>query len=260
MAAKHEDIRDKIESGIYKLATNDKSTRSTVWRVYRKIEKEDGRILEHVLYCIGCKNLMSFTHKSTTNLRRHKCHLQYLKKQAYCNGYADANNTKEWIKDDDGEMSVEDILLEAEAELKVDSEEISETHSVLEEQDRKPTSTEVAAFIALRGAGAGGTAVESCDAAGGESGTHAPQAKPNEDPLNAVAPGFPNTNPRLSDVFVSHDVSGAEESAIYAQTWSLEYRKLTEDQKFYAKRAIDEIFVLGRLRRLTLNTVPSITE
>lgn len=251
MAAKHEDIRDKIENGIYKLATNDKSTRSTVWRVYRKIEKEDGNILEHVLYCIGCKNLMSFTHKSTTNLRRHKCHLQYLKKQAYCNGYADANSTKEWFKDADGEMTVEDILLEAEAELKVDHEESSEApQSMTEEVDKKPTSTDVAAFIALRGAG---TTAESSDVNG-----ETPQSKSNDDPLNVGATGFSNS--RISDVFVSHDVSGAEESAIYAQTWSLEYRKLTEDQKFYAKRAIDEIFVLGRLRRLTLNTVPSVTE
>lgn len=258
MAAKHEEIRDKIEKGIYKLATNDKSTRSTVWRVYRKIEKDDGKILEHVLYCIGCKNLMSFTHKSTTNLRRHKCHLQYLKKQAYCNGYADANISKEWFKDEEGEMSVEDILMEAEAELRVDNEENSETQSMLEEQDKKPTTTDVAAFIALRGAG--GTGTESSDANGGDSGTPAHQVKVNDDPLNVVAAGFQNSNSRLSDVFVTHEVSGAEESAIYAQTWSLEYRKLTDDQKFYAKRAIDEIFVLGRLRRLTLNTVPSITE
>ncbi|XP_030569948.1 uncharacterized protein LOC115769330 [Drosophila novamexicana] len=256
MAAKHEDIRDKIENGIYKLATNDKSTRSTVWRVYRKIEKEDGKILEHVLYCIGCKNLMSFTHKSTTNLRRHKCHLQYLKKQAYCNGYADANISKEWFKDDEAEMSVEDILLEAEAELKVDNEESSGAQSMIDELDKKPTSTDVAAFIALRGAGAG---AEPSDA-GVNTGVPVQQAKSDDDPLNVGITSIPNANSRLSEVFVSHDVSGAEESAIYAQTWSLEYRKLTEDQKFYAKRAIDEIFVLGRLRRLTLNTVPSVTE
>ncbi|XP_034481778.1 uncharacterized protein LOC117787378 [Drosophila innubila] len=256
MAAKHEDIRDKIESGVYKLATNDKSTRSTVWRVYRKIEKEDGNILEHVLYCIGCKNLMSFTHKSTTNLRRHKCHLQYLKKQAYCNGYADANSTKEWFKDADGEMTVEDILLEAEAELKVDNEEISEAQPMTEELDKKPTPTDVAAFIALRGAG---TTAESSDVSR-DSAPLFQLTKNNDDPLNVGASVFSSSSSRPSDVFVSHDVSGAEESAIYAQTWSLEYRKLTEDQKFYAKRAIDEIFVLGRLRRLTLNTVPSVTE
>ncbi|KAM8708961.1 hypothetical protein ACLKA7_015863 [Drosophila subpalustris] len=256
MAAKHEDIRDKIENGVYKLATNDKSTRSTVWRVYRKIEKEDGNILEHVLYCIGCKNLMSFTHKSTTNLRRHKCHLQYLKKQAYCNGYADANNTKEWFKDADGEMTVEDILLEAETELKVDNEESSDVQQSTEEIDKKPTARDVAAFIALRSAE---TTPESNNASG-DSAPHSQQAKSNDDPPNVSATSFFNSNSRLSDVFVSHDVSGAEESAIYAQTWSLEYRKLTEDQKFYAKRAIDEIFVLGRLRRLTLNTVPAVTE
>ncbi|XP_023178279.2 uncharacterized protein LOC111604441 [Drosophila hydei] len=255
MAAKHEDIRDKIENGIYRLATNDKSTRSTVWRVYRKIEKEDGKILEHVLYCIGCKNLMSFTHKSTTNLRRHKCHLQYLKKQTYCNGYSDASNSKEWFKDE-GEMSVEDILLEAESELRVDNEESSDAQTMIDELDMKPTSTDVAAFMALRGAGVGSEPNNGCV----ETGALVQPAKSNDDPLNVGGRSNLSSSSRLSEVFVSHEVSGAEESAIYAQTWSLEYRKLTEDQKFYAKRAIDEIFVLGRLRRLTLTTVPSVTE
>ncbi|EDW19230.2 uncharacterized protein LOC6583075, partial [Drosophila mojavensis] len=254
--AKHEDIRDKIESGIYKLATNDKSTRSTVWRVYRKIEKEDGKILEHVLYCTGCKNLMSFTHKSTTNLRRHKCHLQYLKKQTFCNGYSDANSSKEWFKDDEGEMSVEDILLEAESELKVDNEESCDAQTMSDELDKKPTSTDVAAFMALRSAGVGAEPNDSCV----DTGSLVQQSKSNDDPLNVGVSSIPNPSSRLSEAFVSHDVSGAEESAIYAQTWSLEYRKLTEEQKFYAKRAIDEIFVLGRLRRLTLNTVPPVTE
>ncbi|XP_017861078.1 PREDICTED: uncharacterized protein LOC108612636 [Drosophila arizonae] len=199
---------------------------------------------------------MSFTHKSTTNLRRHKCHLQYLKKQTLCNGYSDVNSSKEWFKDDEGEMSVEDILLEAESELKVDNEESCDAQTMSDELDKKPTSTDVAAFMALRSAGVGAEPNDSCV----DTGSLVQQSKSNDDPLNVGVASIPNPSSRLSEAFVSHDVSGAEESAIYAQTWSLEYRKLTEEQKFYAKRAIDEIFVLGRLRRLTLNTVPPVTE
>ncbi|XP_016971118.1 uncharacterized protein LOC108038792 [Drosophila rhopaloa] len=208
MPLKFEDIHDKIESGVYKLAVNDKSTRSTVWRVYRKIEKDDGSFLEHVLFCIGCKSIMSFTHKSTTNLRRHRCHLQYLKKEAF-NGYSyNSSSESEFKKKKDEPM-----------------EEQEDQQSLSDEIETKPTAADVAAFVA-----------------GVASGEDTP---------------IVTTQAHLPEIALPLDLSGAEESNIYAQTWSLEYRKLSEDQKFYAKKAIDEILVLGRLRRLTLNTVPT---
>ena len=46
-----------------------------------------------------------------------------------------------------------------------------------------------------------------------------------------------------------------DDAAIYAEAWACSYRKLSEEQKFYAKKACDEIFVLGQLEKLTLNTV-----
>ncbi|XP_017059964.1 uncharacterized protein LOC108100518 [Drosophila ficusphila] len=204
MPLKFEEIHDKIESGIYKLTVNSKSTRSTVWRVYRKIEKDDGSFLEDVLFCTGCKSVMSFTHKSTTNLRRHRCHRQYLKKQALY-GYTFQ-----------GESQERRVALETKEDLQ----------SVSDEMERKPTVAEVAAFVA------------------GVAGS-------GDSPVVSRALQHPD----IPEVALPHDISGAEESNIYAQTWSLEYRKLSEDQKFYAKKAIDEILVLGRLRRLTLNTV-----
>ncbi|XP_017009547.2 uncharacterized protein [Drosophila takahashii] len=201
MPLKSEDIHEKIKNGVYKLAVNDKSTRSTVWRVYRKIQKDDGSFLENVLYCIGCKGIMSFTHKSTTNLRRHRCHLQYLKKEAFY-GYNSGSESTDRKEEPDA------------------SEEQEDQQSMSDDIEMKPNVADVAAF-------------------GGDS---------------TLVPA-PAKLPDISDIPL--DVSGAEESNIYAQTWSLEYRKLTEDQKFYAKKAIDEILVLGRLRRLTLNTVPT---
>ncbi|KAH8373316.1 hypothetical protein KR009_000618 [Drosophila setifemur] len=214
MPLKFEDIHEKIESGVYKLAVNDKSTRSTVWRVYRKIEKDDGTLLEHVLFCIGCKSIMSFTHKSTTNLRRHRCHLQYLKKQAFC-GFNSNGKTK--AENEEAEANQED------------------RQSVSDEIDLKPSVADVAAFVAGVTAGVDSSIVPS-------------------QPLQH--PHRQQEQPDIPEISLPHDACGAEESVIYAQTWSLEFRKLSEDQKFYAKRAIDEIFVLGRLRRLTLNTVP----
>lgn len=218
MPLKFEEVHDKIESGVYKLAVNDKSTRSTVWRVYRKIEKDDGSFVENVLYCIGCKSIMSFAHKSTTNLRRHRCHLQYLKKQAFY-GYKPS-----------GKSNAEELEMETEA-----NEELEDKQSIPDEMEVKPTVADVAAFVAEADSG----------------------SRFHEVASQAQLPTLQHLHQDIPEISLPLNVNGTEESNIYAQTWSLEYRKLSEDQKFYAKKAIDEIFVLGRLRRLTLNTVPA---
>ncbi|XP_017089576.2 uncharacterized protein [Drosophila bipectinata] len=215
MSCKFDDIHEKIESGVYKLATNRKSTRSTVWQVYRKIEKDDGTILEEVLYCMGCKNIMSFVHKSTTNLRRHKCHLQYLKKQEII-----SLDTSEQSKmDEDGGNTTEE-----------------DRQSLSDDIEIKPTAVDVAAYVA-----------------GILPPVDSPILPSHTQPVNRLQQRQLSDVPEISLTHPSD--GGIEESNIYAQTWSLEFRKLSDDQKFYAKRAIDEIFVLGRLRRLTLNTV-----
>ncbi|KAH8296655.1 hypothetical protein KR054_009480 [Drosophila jambulina] len=215
MSLKFEDVHNKIESGVYKLAMNDKSTRSTVWRVYRKIERDDGSFMENVLYCIGCKSIMSFVHKSTTNLRRHRCHLQYLKKQAIY-GYKPNGQSKTEI---DSESA---------------NEELEDKQSIPDEIEIKPV-VDVATLVAEVDNGTRFSGV----------------------PTFSKLPSLPHQHQNVPEFSLPPDISGSEESNIYAQTWSLEYRKLSEDQKFYAKKAIDEIFVLGRLRRLTLNTVPT---
>ena len=47
-----------------------------------------------------------------------------------------------------------------------------------------------------------------------------------------------------------------DEAALFGQTWACEFRKLTPEQKLFAKKAIDEILVLGQLNVLKLQTVP----
>ncbi|XP_030372582.1 uncharacterized protein LOC115622694 [Scaptodrosophila lebanonensis] len=231
--SKYEEIKEKIKNGIYTLAPNGRSTRSTVWRVYRKIRQEDGTILDNVLHCTSCKTLMSFTHKTTTNLRRHKCHLRYLKTLAFSEDSdldLSLNSTKFNISSNDFDT-----------EMRVDAPlEDAADPTLLEVVEKKHTPTDSTPFVSISGST--------------EEGLAQPQPHSTNDPLNVAASSQPLAN--LIDV----GMTDAEESNIYAQTWSLEYRKLTEEQKFYAKRAIDEIFVLGRLRRLTLSTVPSVTE
>ncbi|XP_065362222.1 uncharacterized protein LOC135955534 [Calliphora vicina] len=46
-----------------------------------------------------------------------------------------------------------------------------------------------------------------------------------------------------------------DEAAIYGQSWACGFRKLSPQQKLFAKKAIDEILILGQLNALKLNTV-----
>lgn len=55
------------------------------------------------------------------------------------------------------------------------------------------------------------------------------------------------------------DASAISEAESYARAWAHAFLKLSEDQKFYAKRSIDELLVLGRLERLNISTVTSLT-
>lgn len=49
--------------------------------------------------------------------------------------------------------------------------------------------------------------------------------------------------------------SDQDDATVYAEGWAYQYRKLTVDQQLKAKKAIDEILLLGVLGKLTFNSV-----
>lgn len=49
--------------------------------------------------------------------------------------------------------------------------------------------------------------------------------------------------------------SKRDEACIFAEGWACSFRKLSEEQKLYAKKAIEEILILGQLKQLSLNCV-----
>ena len=55
--------------------------------------------------------------------------------------------------------------------------------------------------------------------------------------------------------FIKEQKLMKDEAATYADSWAVSYRKLNEIQKFYAKKAIDEILIMGQLNQLTLDSV-----
>lgn len=51
----------------------------------------------------------------------------------------------------------------------------------------------------------------------------------------------------------------SDEADTYAKGWACSYRKLSVEQKLFAKKACDEIFILGQLEKLTLDSVQTQT-
>ncbi|XP_016966895.1 uncharacterized protein LOC108035688 isoform X2 [Drosophila biarmipes] len=71
------EISIKVLRGEYRLLRRKHG--STVWQVYREVVRSDGAIINGFYFCTGCKRVMrSF---NTSNLRTHKCHVEYLRRQ-----------------------------------------------------------------------------------------------------------------------------------------------------------------------------------
>ncbi|XP_037721610.1 uncharacterized protein LOC119554681 [Drosophila subpulchrella] len=71
------EISMKVLRGEYRLLRRKHG--STVWQVYREVVRTDGAIINGFYFCTGCKRVMrSF---NTSNLRTHKCHVEYLRRQ-----------------------------------------------------------------------------------------------------------------------------------------------------------------------------------
>jgi len=73
-------ISAKVLRGEYRLLR--RKQRGSVWKVYREIVRTDGAIINGLYFCTGCKRVMrSF---NTSNLRTHKCHVDYLRTEELC--------------------------------------------------------------------------------------------------------------------------------------------------------------------------------
>lgn len=68
-------IKTMIENGSYKIVEKRKG-KTEVWKVLGEIEKTDGIIINNIVACKFCKNVLKFSGKQTTNLLRHKCYIK----------------------------------------------------------------------------------------------------------------------------------------------------------------------------------------
>nr|AAL39803.1 LD43225p [Drosophila melanogaster] len=274
------DILMKINSGEYRLVKKNK--RSSVWNVYREIARPDGTKLKCRYFCMGCKRVMQSTGGTTSNLRIHKCHVRYIKQNGHltdgshsydhdpappasqpsprvqkpktrrptsystqCEQFYEVTmdpETQYSDLDDEIEASLEEeqtlkskrelesshsrplLKLFSEENLSTEPEEPEDEIEIVEAEDQVPIELDLC-DIQHTTSDAGGEAIE----------------------------------PKPTESVAQFDANAISEAESYAKAWAHAFLRLNEDQKFYAKRSIDELLVLGRLERLSISTVTSLT-
>ncbi|XP_016971147.1 uncharacterized protein LOC108038812 [Drosophila rhopaloa] len=274
------DILLKINTGEYRLVKKNK--RSSVWNVYREIARPDGTKLKWRYYCIGCKRVMQSTGGTTSNLRIHKCHVRFLKHNSdltdgsLTHNHAPAatgapqapriqkSTTKRHpsyaTKCEQFYEVTNDPLsdLEDEMETHLDEEgvveQISESERDLETCNSRPL---------LKLFSEENLSPEAELEEEGETAEMEEQVPIELDLTDVQHPvsDFQNETiqPKSEESGVQFDASALSEAESYAKAWAHAFLRLSEDQKLYAKRSIDELLVLGRLERLNISTVTSLS-
>ncbi|KAH8373409.1 hypothetical protein KR009_005965 [Drosophila setifemur] len=257
------DILLKINTGEYRLVK--KKKRSSVWNVYREIARADGSKLKWRYFCLGCKRVMQSTGGTTSNLRIHKCHVRYLKQNGHLSGESrSSHNTfpaPSARTPRNQELARRAPILESQLdeiyEIQMDPLE-EETEECLQEENdmtvKLPTArSNPRPLLKLL--------TEELEL---EPEADANEQQPIElDPSEIQHPAVDckevNTQPSSIISSSQLDASAVSEAESYAKAWAHAFLRLSEDQKLYAKRSIDELLVLGRLERLSISTVTSLS-
>ncbi|XP_034481821.1 uncharacterized protein LOC117787412 [Drosophila innubila] len=252
------DILLKINDGQYRLVKKNK--RSSVWNVYREIARPDGSKLKWRYYCLGCNRVMQSTGGTTSNLRIHKCHVRYLKQRGRdVESQEQPQRSHNISRTSKRQMQQFEEYYHPKSEHYRDVAEDFEDAGIAATTNPKIELLESPEEISLI---------------------------PNERPLFKLFSEEESWSPDLSEVqpieldpvteeesqdfskqtikpnsehTIHIDATAISEAESYARAWAHAFLKLSEDQKFYAKRSIDELLVLGRLERLNISTVTSLT-
>ncbi|XP_017071450.1 uncharacterized protein LOC108108080 [Drosophila eugracilis] len=278
------DILLKINTGEYRLVKKNK--RSSVWNVYREIARSDGTKLKWRYYCIGCKRVMQSTGGTTSNLRIHKCHVRYLKqnalnsdkspsyKQATVHNAAPlaVRNQRSTIRRPTPsyvtqcqqlfEVAMDPLSQYSDAEDEIEGhleEEIAVEQTLKSERDLESSNPRpLLKLFSDENLSIQAEPEEEIET------VETIEQVPIELDLNDIQQtssdfGHEAIETKPTECGIAFDASSLSEAESYAKAWAHAFLRLSEDQKFYAKRSIDELLVLGRLERLNISTVTSLT-
>ncbi|XP_017089571.2 uncharacterized protein [Drosophila bipectinata] len=259
------DILLKINTGEYRLVKKNK--RSSVWNVYREIARADGSKLKWRYFCLGCKRVMQSTGGTTSNLRIHKCHVRYLKQ----NGNALSTGQRKFssrrrelgVQREDFCQIQSDTISECE-DLIEDAEETGLEEDNIAEEDlqleiNQETSSKSRPLLKLFSEDSCSDKQELDEDHINETGSEEQRTiELDHNQMQHPATDFkPETPPSRSNH--DFDTSAIAEAESYAKAWTHAFLRLNDEQKFYAKRSIDELLVLGRLQKLSISTVTSLS-
>ncbi|EDW70850.2 uncharacterized protein Dvir_GJ11319 [Drosophila virilis] len=260
------DILLKIHDGQYRLVKKNK--RSSVWNVYREIARPDGTKLKWRYYCLGCKRVMQSTGGTTSNLRIHKCHVRYLKQHGKV---AESSKTQHSSSSSSSSKLQRMPVTASKRQMQL-YEELNDPKAVEysdEEEEYEEVDIPAAAHSEIEHIESPETTLASNERPllklFSEDEAWSPemaeeQAIEIDHVTEDVSQEFVKETIRPNSASLIHiDASAISEAESYARAWAHAFLKLSEEQKFYAKRSIDELLVLGRLERLNISTVTSLT-
>ncbi|XP_005182148.2 formin-like protein 3 [Musca domestica] len=217
-------IKEKIRSGEY--STVRRFSRSEVYNVFFDIEDEKGALIKDAVICSKCKNVYKRSTQCTSNLLRHQCYKLYRKKR-------DEND----MELEPREETTMEMLLNPKSAAALKPVSMSpvndEPEPTVINAAKKPRITLVA--------------------------TPPPpppqQPQPQPEPVKVVEPTPPPPPPVPAPAPAPpSNPNERDESHVFAEGWAIMYRKLTTEQRIFAKRLIDETLMHGQLGQLTMST------
>ncbi|KAH8264927.1 hypothetical protein KR038_008011 [Drosophila bunnanda] len=285
------DILLKINTGEYRLVKKNK--RSSVWNVYREIARSDGTKLKWRYFCLGCKRVMQSSGGTTSNLRIHKCHVRYIK----LNGGSRSPSGDASYRSPSPRAAAQQTprsQQSTEQRAPVAAVKRAPTFASQYEQFYEVRPNPINKYTEMEDDTEESHLEEEADDA--DQIVSAPDPRPllklfsedswscepeldPEEPEESVldeqtpieldhndiqqTPGDDYKEeilqPKALDNNNQFNASALSEAESYAKSWAHAFLRLTDEQKFYAKRSIDELLVLGRLEKLSISTVTSLT-
>ncbi|KAH8335286.1 hypothetical protein KR074_005331, partial [Drosophila pseudoananassae] len=272
------DILLKINTGEYRLVKKNK--RSSVWNVYREIARADGSKLKWRYFCLGCKRVMQSTGGTTSNLRIHKCHVRYLKQNGngLSSGQRKCSSRRRELGAQRGDFyqiqsdtvsECEDLIEDAEEtgleENNIAEEDVSRLYenntniSLQLQLERNPDTSKSRPLLKLFSEDSSSDKQEPDEDHITEMGSE--EQRTIELDHNQMQHPATDSKPETPPSRSNHhfDTSAIAEAESYAKAWTHAFLRLSDEQKFYAKRSIDELLVLGRLQKLSISTVTSLS-
>ncbi|XP_073811785.1 uncharacterized protein [Musca autumnalis] len=218
MEENKESVTEGVASGKYTVS-NQRKGRSFVWKILGDILKSDGTVLPGFLCCRSCNTVVRYDIGQISNLKRHIC-CRMLKFQISDEAKDHSSLLKSPTRSEDSEP----IVINAAKKPKYSTPSASDIPSP-KPQSRPETHTPRLDTPSRQ-----------------ETYISAEPRTSRQDPLHHV------------EKTVVNNSGNRDECDVFAEGWAIMYRKLTVEQRIYAKRLIDDTLMHAQLGQLAISS------